>query len=240
MCTFVGVTMRKLELRDALQAWRTAAAAAREREREREQSALLASMGAEKEEAARCAAEALRRRDEIEAVLEASAATASVRLQDAMGGATSALQREQAASAALQAELEASAAEVRELRKCPLPLPLSLSSSLNSLLLAPRRAHTRIPPPAAGASMSIMSSSTVPRDQLSAVEAGARDREAGAEAERRALQQELLQRTAEAMALDEENATLRRVAVSASTGSIKVRFLCLPKSRSCARACLRA
>ena len=125
MCTFVGVTMRKLELRDALQAWRTAAAAARERERE--QSALLASMGAEKEEAARCAAEALRRRDEIEAVLEASAATASVRLQDAMGGATSALQREQAASAALQAELEASAAEVRELRKCPLPLPLSLS-----------------------------------------------------------------------------------------------------------------
>ena len=73
--------------------------------------------------------------------------------------------------------------------------------------------------------MSIMSSSTVPRDQLSAVEAGARDREAGAEAERRALQQELLQRTAEAMALDEENATLRRVAVSASTGSIKVRFM---------------
>jgi hypothetical protein len=69
-------------------------------------------------------------------------------------------------------------------------------------------------------------SSTVPRDQLSAVEAAARNREAGAEAERRALQQELLQRTAEAMALDEENATLRKVAVSASTGSIKVPLVC--------------
>jgi hypothetical protein len=146
MCTFVGVTVRKLELRDALQAWRAAAAAAREREREREQSALLASMGAEKEEAARCAAEALRRRDEIEAVLEASAATASVRLQDAMGGATAALQREQAASAALQADLEASAAEVRELRKCPRCQP-ALQPPPCSPCCCSRRAHARTCPP---------------------------------------------------------------------------------------------
>ena len=65
-------------------------------------------------------------------------------------------------------------------------------------------------------------STLVPREQLGTVEAEARGRVEAAEAARRALQQELLTRTAEAVALDEENATLRKVAVSASTGSIKV------------------
>ena len=65
-------------------------------------------------------------------------------------------------------------------------------------------------------------STLVPHAQLGAVEAEARERVEAVEIERRALQQELLERTAEAMALDEENATLRKIAVSASTGSIKV------------------
>ena len=65
-------------------------------------------------------------------------------------------------------------------------------------------------------------SSLIPREQLNEVEMEARERVEAAEAARRTLQQELLSRTAEAVALDEENATLRKVAVSASRGSINV------------------